>query len=93
MSTLLNPIKRGMVVDSCHSSFLNRWQERRSAMTTTQEVHRIEVQMAIEYYILGRLTQEEIDQLWVEFLKAPKWFNYFITLLHLYSTMKKRGIT
>lgn len=45
-------------------------------MTTTKERHRIEMQKAIENYILGNLTQEEVDQLWIEILKAPAWLGY-----------------
>ncbi|MDR9367431.1 MAG: hypothetical protein RI575_19025 [Balneolaceae bacterium] len=43
-------------------------------MTTTQEVHRIEMQQAIEDYILGRLSQaqEEIDQFWIGFYNGKK---------------------
>ena len=37
----------------------------------------------IENYILGKLNQNEIDQLWIEFLKDPKLFSYFEIELHL----------
>lgn len=58
-------------------------------MITSQELHRIEMQQAIENYILGKLTQQEIDQLWIKFLKAPEWFNYFLTEIHLRSVVMK----
>ena len=29
----------------------------------------------IEDYILGRLNQKEIDELWIEFLKEPEWLS------------------
>lgn len=36
----------------------------------------------INDYIHGRLSQKEIDALWIEFLKAPEWYNLFETELH-----------
>lgn len=45
----------------------------------------IEIQNRIEEYIKGRLSDEEIDELWVLFLESPEWFDYFTTLLNLYS--------
>lgn len=60
-------------------------------MTNTQEVHRIEMQQACENYILGRLSQEEIDELWVQFLKAPDLFEYFEIYIHL-STLEIQKI-
>ncbi len=47
--------------------------------------NRIEVQKRIELYIQGKLSDEEIDELWVIFLESPEWFDYFMTLLNLYS--------
>lgn len=41
-------------------------------------------------YINGELSEEEIDILWIEFLKDPERFNRFLTLLHL-EALRKRG--
>ncbi len=43
----------------------------------------IRIQKLIEDFILGKLNQREIDQLWVEFLKAPEWYDLFEVELHL----------
>lgn len=32
---------------------------------------------SIEAYILGKLNESEVDELWVEFLKEPEWYDYF----------------
>ena len=45
----------------------------------------IRMQKLIEAYILGKLDQREIDQLWIEFLKSPEWYDLFETELHLRS--------
>ena len=37
----------------------------------------------IEKYILGELSPEEIDELWIGFLQYPERFDYFMTELHL----------
>jgi len=42
-----------------------------------------EIQEKIEKYMRGELTSEEEDDLWVEFLKDPIWYEYFDTWLHL----------
>lgn len=39
----------------------------------------------------GKLSQKEEDQLWVEFLKEPYWFNIFKTELHLTCLFKHDG--
>lgn len=31
----------------------------------------------IEDYLLGRLNPQEIEELWIEFLKDPEWFEVF----------------
>lgn len=31
----------------------------------------------IEDYLLGRLNPQEIDELWIEFMKDPEWFEVF----------------
>ena len=33
----------------------------------------IEMMCRIEAYVLGKLNQKEIDDLWIEFLKEPEW--------------------
>lgn len=52
--------------------------------------NRIEIQERIEQYIQGELSEEEIDELWVTFLESPEWFDYFTTLLNLYSIGRER---
>lgn len=53
-------------------------------------VDTLEIQEKNKNYILGRLNQDEIDELWMEFLKAPKLFDYFMIELHLYALIKKK---
>lgn len=43
----------------------------------------IQTQKQIDMYIKGKLAEEEIDKLWVKFLKAPELYDYFETELHL----------
>lgn len=43
----------------------------------------IQTQQQIVRYINGELPTEEIDKLWINFLKAPDWYEYFETELHL----------
>ena len=43
----------------------------------------MQIQKQIEDFILGKLSQREIDLLWIEFLKAPEWYNLFEVELHL----------
>lgn len=43
----------------------------------------------IDRYIEGELSQDEIDDLWKEFLKHPEWYSWFETELHLKSLIKK----
>lgn len=31
----------------------------------------------IEDYLLGKLNQKEIDELWIEFIKDPEWYEVF----------------
>ncbi|MEX0662077.1 MAG: hypothetical protein WEA58_04180 [Balneolaceae bacterium] len=50
--------------------------------------NRIEIQERIDQYIQGNLSENEIDQLWVTFLDSPEWFDYFTTLVNLYSIGK-----
>lgn len=46
----------------------------------------------IEAYILGRLNQGEIDQLWMEFLRTPEWYDLFESELHLRSFSRDANI-
>lgn len=52
-------------------------------MTVSEEVRIIDMQKKIEEYILGRLSQDEIDALWMEFLKTPEWLCYLETEINL----------
>lgn len=45
----------------------------------------IEIQKRIDQYIQGKLSEKEIDKLWVTFLDSPEWFDYFTTLINLHS--------
>ena len=49
----------------------------------------IDMMQRIEKYILGKITQKEIDELWIEFLKDPEWYSIFETELHLRSIARK----
>ncbi|MEX1135375.1 MAG: hypothetical protein WEB89_00650 [Balneolales bacterium] len=59
-------------------------------MMNNELANRIEIQERIEQYIQGELSEEEIDELWVTFLESPEWFDYFTTLLNLYSIGRER---
>ena len=37
----------------------------------------------IEKYIKGELTPDQIDELWIEFLKDSKLFDYFLIHIHI----------
>lgn len=47
-----------------------------------------QIQLQIERYVKGELSDIEEDQLWIEFLKAPEWFDYFQTYLNLMALAK-----
>lgn len=36
------------------------------------------MQQLIEAYLLGRLEQKEIDELWMMMILQPDWYNYFL---------------
>lgn len=56
-------------------------------------LYTLEIHERIKKYILGKLNQKEIDELWMEFLKTPKLFDYFMIELHLYALiMNKKEI-
>jgi len=48
-----------------------------------------DIQINIERYIRGELTQNEVDQLWIEFIRDPDLFYYFKTYLHIVHLAKK----
>ena len=50
----------------------------------------IDIMKRIGAYIQGKLTQDEIDLLWIEFLKAPEWYEMFETELHLYHLRRSK---
>lgn len=50
---------------------------------------KIQLQQKIDQYIDGKLSQDEIDELWKEFLKHPEWYDWFETEVHLRSLIKK----
>lgn len=54
-----------------------------------KEQEKIQLLEKIDRYIEGDLSQDEIDDLWKEFLKNPEWYNWFETELHLRSLIKK----
>jgi len=49
----------------------------------------VRIQKKIHAFIGGRLNQHEIDELWIEFLKDPNWYDIFETELHLRSIARK----
>jgi len=49
----------------------------------------VRIQKQIHAYVGGRLNQHEIDELWIEFLKDPDWYDIFETELHLRSLASK----
>ncbi|MCC5942678.1 MAG: hypothetical protein JJU37_14145 [Balneolaceae bacterium] len=53
------------------------------------EEKNIEILKSIENFINGELSQSEIDDLWVEFLKNPEYYKLFETELHLKALIKK----
>ncbi len=42
-----------------------------------------QLQNQIEYYIQNRLSEQEIDALWSEFLKSPVLYDYYLTVINL----------
>jgi len=53
---------------------------------------KIELLENIDSYIKGRLSQNEIEALWIEFLKYPDMFHYFETQVQIQDMIKKREI-
>jgi tetratricopeptide (TPR) repeat protein len=56
------------------------------------EEKKIELLEKIDSYIKGRLSQDEIEELWIEFLKYPEMFHYFETEVQIQDMIKKRDI-
>lgn len=56
------------------------------------QTKRKELLEKIDSYIKGKLTQEEIEKLWTEFLKYPEMFRYFETEAQVHDMIKKRDI-
>ena len=55
------------------------------------ETRIIDMMRRIDSYIHGRLNQQEIDELWMEFLKELEWYKIFETDLHLRSLIRKKS--
>lgn len=49
----------------------------------------IEVSKQIDAYLRGKLSKREIDELWLLFLKTPKYYELFETELHLRNLIQK----
>lgn len=54
-----------------------------------KEKEKIEILEKIDLYIRGKLTQEEIDELWKIFLQHPEYYDIFETEVHLKSLIDK----
>lgn len=57
-----------------------------------KESKKIELLKKIDSYIKGRLSQEEIDALWIEFLKYPEMFSYFENEVQIQDMISKKDI-
>ncbi|MDZ7717933.1 MAG: hypothetical protein U5K72_03810 [Balneolaceae bacterium] len=55
-----------------------------------KEQDKIQLLEKIDQYIKGELSQDEIDELWKQFLQHPEWYDWFETELHLRSLIKKK---
>jgi len=56
------------------------------------EIKKIELLESIDRYIKGKLSQDEIEALWIEFLKYPDIFHYFETQVQIQDMIKNREI-
>lgn len=56
------------------------------------QTKRQELLEKIDSYIHGKLPQNEIEELWFEFLKYPEMFRYFETEVQIQDMIKKRDI-
>lgn len=54
-----------------------------------KEKEKIEILEKIDLYIRGKLTQDEIDELWKTFLEHPEYYDILETEVHLKSLIKK----
>ncbi|WP_234568193.1 tetratricopeptide repeat protein [Rhodohalobacter sp. 614A] len=54
-----------------------------------KEKEKIEILKKIDLYIRGKLTQDEIDELWKTFLEHPEYYDILETEVHLKSLIKK----
>lgn len=51
----------------------------------------IQTQQQVKQYIRGKLSDKEIDKLWVRFLTVPEWYDYFETELHLTAILNEQS--
>lgn len=54
-----------------------------------KEKEKIKILEKIDLYIQGKLSQDEIDELWKTFLKHPEYYNWLETQVHLRSLIRK----
>lgn len=54
-----------------------------------KEKEKIKILEKIDLYIQGKLSQDEIDELWKIFLKHPEYYNWLETEVHLRSLIRK----
>ena len=51
----------------------------------------IEMMSRIDDYVRGRLTQEQIEELWIEFLREPYWFRIFEVEVNLGALIQEKN--
>lgn len=56
------------------------------------QIQKKELLEKIDSYIKGNLPQEEIENLWIEFLKYPDMYRYFETEVQIQDMIKKRDL-
>ena len=49
----------------------------------------VKMMSRIDDYVRGRLTQEQIEELWIEFLKEPYWYSIFLVEVNLRDMINK----
>ena len=57
------------------------------------EEETIRMMRQIEAYIAGNLSTNEINQLWIEFLKAPEWHEIFEIELMLRMNVTQKSLS
>jgi tetratricopeptide (TPR) repeat protein len=57
-----------------------------------EETKKIELLEKIDSYIKGKLSQEEIEALWIDFLKYPEMFRYFDTEVQIQDMIKNGDV-